>query len=77
MTVKNDDLLTLEEIKILLEDKRLYVVAKKTGLTYPTIKKFADGKAENCAYVSLIKINKYLKPYADDTKMTIPKKSAI
>ncbi len=63
----NDDFLSLEEIKNLLADKRLYVIARKTGLSYPTIKKLADGKVENYTYKTLLLVNKYLKPEVDDS----------
>ena len=36
-------LLTVKQISEMLQDRRLYVVAEKTGLSYPTIKHLADG----------------------------------
>ena len=40
-------LLNLEGIREGLQDKRLYVVADKTGLTYPTLKGLATGTNNN------------------------------
>ena len=62
MTNTNEELLTLEEIQKQLQDKRLYVVAKTTKLSYPTIKKLADGKPDNYTYSTISKVSKYLKP---------------
>ena len=54
--------LSLEKIKELLKDKRLYVVAAATNLSYPTLKKLADGKDENYHYETLLTVSDYLKP---------------
>lgn len=56
---ENVPLLSPETLKERLADKKLYYVAKKTGLTYPTVKKFADGLGEFCSYQSLRKISAY------------------
>tara|TARA_R110000782_G_scaffold202168_1_gene290804 strand:- start:126 stop:326 length:201 start_codon:yes stop_codon:yes gene_type:complete len=60
MTTK--DLMTLEDMQEALKDKKLYVVAKATGLTYPTLKKIADGKVSNHTYSTLLKVSDYLTP---------------
>lgn len=60
--MSKDELMTLEEIKEQLQDKRLYVVARATKLSYPTVKKLADGKPENYTYNTIFKLTKYLKP---------------
>lgn len=57
-----EELMSLEEIQKQLQDKRLYVVARVTKLSYPTIKKLADGKPENYTYNTISKVTKYLKP---------------
>lgn len=42
------NILSLSEIKANLADKRLYKVAELTGLSYPTLKKLANG--DDCNY---------------------------
>lgn len=41
-----ENLIPLDNIKRLLSDRRLYVVAEKSGLSYPTVKRIADGDME-------------------------------
>jgi hypothetical protein len=60
--MSNDDLLSLEEIRSLLQDKKLYVIANATGLSYPTLKKLADGKSGNYTYGTLKSVSDYLRP---------------
>ena len=55
------ELLSLKKIQLLLKDKRLYVVSKATGLSFPTLKKMADGKKENFTYKTIKAISDYLK----------------
>lgn len=43
----NNRVFSLEEMHFLLKDRRLYVVAKATGLSFPTLKKMVDGKGGN------------------------------
>lgn len=38
-----ENLLELHTIQSLLQDRRLYLVAEKCGLSYPTVKRVADG----------------------------------
>jgi len=59
--MSSGDLLSLEEIQELLQDKKLYTVAEVTGLSYPTLKKLNDGKAENYTFKTLRKVTDYLK----------------
>jgi DNA-binding Xre family transcriptional regulator len=59
--MSNEELLSLEDIQLLLKDKRLYVVSKATGLSFPTLKKMADGKKENFTYKTIKAISDYLK----------------
>ena len=59
--MSNKELLSLEDIKRLLKDKRLYVVSNATGLSFPTLKKMADGKKENFTYKTIKAISDYLK----------------
>lgn len=67
--IPKSELLTLEEIQKLLVDRRLYVVAKATGLTYPTIRKLATGTGKNYTYDTMTKITKYFKPEFDDFEL--------
>jgi hypothetical protein len=57
----NNEVLSLDEIKEALKHRRLYIVAQSTGLSYPTIKKLADGKELNYTIQTLIAVSKYLK----------------
>jgi hypothetical protein len=59
--MSNEELLSLEDIQLLLKDKRLYVVSKATGLSFPTLKKMADGKKENFTYKTIKAVSDYLK----------------
>jgi hypothetical protein len=58
--MENEEIMSLEEIRIRLQDKRLYVVARACGLSYPTVKKLSDGKPDNYTYFTLSKLSKYL-----------------
>ena len=53
-------ILSLSEIKEGLKDKRLYVVAKRTGLSYPTLKSLADGLDQNYTTDTLKTVSKYI-----------------
>jgi len=59
--MSNNQLLSLKEIQLLLKDKRLYIVSKATGLSFPTLKKMADGKEENFTIKTIKSISDYLK----------------
>lgn len=54
------ELMTLQQIQDALKDRRLYVVAKETGLTYPTVKKMADGKELNYTLNTIKAVSRYL-----------------
>ena len=57
----NEELMSLKEIQKQLQDKRLYVVARAINLSYPTLKKLADGKLDNYTYNTISKVSEYLK----------------
>lgn len=59
--MSKEKLLSLEAIQSLLKDKRLYVVAQATRLSFPTLKKMADGKEENFNYRTIKAVSDYLK----------------
>lgn len=52
--------LSLQQIKEGLKDRRLHVVAEKTGLSYPTLKNLSDGKDLNYQTETLKTVSKYL-----------------
>lgn len=53
-------MLNLEQIKLHLVDKRLYKVAEITGLSYPTLKKMADGEDANYTMATIKAVSKYI-----------------
>lgn len=53
-------ILPLHVIKDYLSDKRLYVVAKETGLSYPTLRKLADGVETNYTLNTMRAISEYI-----------------
>lgn len=53
-------LLTLDQIKNNLADKRLYKVAEITGLSYPTLKKMADGEDANYTMATVQVVSQYI-----------------
>lgn len=55
-----NDILTPQQIKEGLKDKRLHVVAESTGLSYPTLKKLADGEGANHTIETLQKVSQYI-----------------
>lgn len=61
MKTNDSDILTAEQIQGGLKDKRLYRVAEATGLSYPTVKKLAEGKELNYTIDTLKAISRYIK----------------
>jgi DNA-binding phage protein len=56
------NILSLKEIKEKLQDRRLSVVAKSTGLSYPTLKRMLDDDSDaNYTLSTLTKISEYFK----------------
>lgn len=55
-----NDLLSLQQIKLHLTDKRLYKVAEITGLSYPTLRKLADGEDANYTMATIKAVSKYI-----------------
>lgn len=52
--------MTLEQIKAALSDRNLTEVARRTGLSYPTVYGIAKGTTSNPAYQSVEKLAQYL-----------------
>lgn len=53
-------ILTTQQIREALIDRRLYTVARQTGLSYPTLKKFLNDDTLNFNYKTLVILSKYL-----------------
>lgn len=53
--------MTPEEIRIVLRDRRLQVVADETGLHYNTVRAVRDGTVARPAWDTIQKLGAYLK----------------
>lgn len=53
-------MLTLEQIRVALQDRRLGLVAEATGLHYNTVRGIASGENVNPTYAVLKAISDYL-----------------
>jgi predicted transcriptional regulator len=51
----------IEEIRKKLEDKRLHVVSRETGISYPTLLAIREGDNKNPQYKTIQKIINYLE----------------
>jgi len=58
--IVDNQLLSLTDIQNGLGDKKLYVVSRATGLSYPTLKKLADGEPGNYTMGTLRKVSEYI-----------------
>lgn len=56
----NNEFLTVEQIQDYLSDKRLYVVSANCGLSYPTLKRLADGDNGDYSTKTLRIISDYI-----------------
>jgi hypothetical protein len=54
------DLMPITEIRQRLQDRRLVFVAHKCGLSYPTVKRVADGD-EGVHLNTIVKLSAYLR----------------
>ena len=57
-----DDMIPLETIRDALQDRRLTVVAQKSGLSHPTVKAVATGN-ERISLNTWRKLSEYLTVY--------------
>ena len=57
-----DDMIPLETIRASLQDRRLTVVAEKSGLSHPTVKAVATGN-ERISLNTWRKLSEYLTLY--------------
>lgn len=60
-------LLSLEQIKEGLADRRLYKVSEVTGLSYPTLKKLANGDDCNYTMHTIRVVSSYINNHALST----------
>ena len=63
---KGEKMLTIEQIKKLLEDRHLSIVAKNAGIGEATIFRLAKGK--NVAYQTVKKLSDYLEGQLENAK---------
>lgn len=54
------EIMSLDDIKKGLEDRRLLKVSEITGLSYPTLKKLANGDDVNYTLATVIAVSEYL-----------------
>jgi len=54
-------MMTLEQIRASLRDRKPGVVAKATGLHYNTIRKIRDRKDHNPSYKAVVALSEYLE----------------
>lgn len=54
-------MMTLEEIRKSLQDRRLSIVSKATGLHYNTLRNIRDGKSSHVRHSTVEILSKYLK----------------
>lgn len=55
-------MMTLQDIRNALQDRRLLMVAEATGLHYNTIKQVRDNVHSNPTHKVLIALSEYLEP---------------
>lgn len=54
-------MLSLEQIKTKLQDRKLYYIAQQIDVSYPTLKKLADGKEDNYTLDTIRKVSEYFE----------------
>ena len=64
---KGHNMLTLDKIKHLLEDRRLDVVSRATGIHRNTLSGIRDGRATNPTYDTIRKLSEYFTRVDGDT----------
>jgi len=58
-------MLTIEQVVILLSDRNLTEVSKRTSLSYMTIWRVSTGDHKNIEYETLRKLSEYLETKGD------------
>lgn len=54
-------MMTLEQVKAALQDRKLKAVAKATGLAYDTVWRVATGRMERVSYETVKALSDYLE----------------
>ena len=54
-------MLTLDQIVVILQDRNLSEVARRTGLSFPTVWRVANKQAGNVGYETVKTISEYLE----------------
>ena len=54
-------MITLEEIREMLQDRRIPLIVEATGLSYQTITGIRDGLTVNPEYQTLVKLSQYFQ----------------
>jgi transcriptional regulator with XRE-family HTH domain len=60
MTTEEKNMLTLEQVQQLLQDRRLDIISKSTGIAIGTVSNVRDGK-RNPRYTTLKALSDYLE----------------
>lgn len=55
------NILSIKEIGEFLKGKQLYVIARETGISYPTLAKFANKKPHNFTLTTMVTLTNYIK----------------
>ena len=61
MNNDNNYIMQLTDIAKWLEDKKLYMIADRTNLTYPTLLNIKNGNIKDCKMSTIIKLSNYIK----------------
>lgn len=56
------EILSLDEIRELLRDRKLHIVGAAVGLSYPTIRAVLNNKGGNPTFSTQTKLSDYLRP---------------
>ena len=62
----NTKLLSLDQIIAELEDRKISVVSRKTGIPYGNLRNLAKGAVKNPSYKDIDALREYLKPERND-----------
>lgn len=57
-------MMTIDEVREKLRDRRLTVVADETGLAYDTVRRVAAGKFVSISYETVERLSEYLEKKA-------------
>ena len=62
------DILSQEQLMKGLKDRQLYKVSKATNISYPTLKRIADGSEGNYQMHTLYAVSEYVREHSIDQK---------